>query len=415
MRSTRLHAAALLAGLTALVLAGCGAGDRAGGVAEVRDSAGITIVENSAARWLDGEGWRLSPEPSVDIGVVEGAPEYQLFRAWDAARMSDGRIVVANRGTQELRVYDADGTYRRSIGGEGQGPGEFRGVSWVEVAEGDTILAFDTRLRRLSVFGPGGEFVRSAMLRQPDESGFPRPVGHTADGSLIVSAGRVFGPGGVEDGASRDPVTYMRYTMDGELRDTIARLPGQESFVQTMDRGFTVTSLAFGRSPRAAVHRDRIYYGASDTYEIAVYTASGEIERLIRKAHENLPVTADDIERYRQRQLENASNDDWRTRLERMIAEMPIPETMPAYSNVEVDAAGNLWVAHYRRPGDDQPRWDVFDPDGRWLGVVETPPRFTVNEIGADYVLGRWVDEFDVEHIRLYELTKTGFSEVAAR
>ncbi|UCG74732.1 MAG: hypothetical protein JSV95_08145, partial [Gemmatimonadota bacterium] len=66
-----------------------------------------------------------------------------------------------------------------------------------------------------------------------------------------------------------------------------------------------------------------------------------------------------------------------------------------------------LWVSETRRPGDDQPRWKIFDSNGALLGTIETPPRFTIYQIGPDYVLGRWRDEFDVEHIRMYELLKS--------
>ena len=48
----------------------------------------------------------------------------------------------------------------------------------------------------------------------------------------------------------------------------------------------------------------------------------------------------------------------------------------------------------------------MFDTEGRWLGMVETPRQFTVNEIGADYVLGVWLDDLDVQHVRMYRLEK---------
>ncbi len=85
---------------------------------------------------------------------------------------------------------------------------------------------------------------------------------------------------------------------------------------------------------------------------------------------------------------------------------MPFPETMPAYADLLVDAEDNLWVEEYRRPGVEAARWQVFDPDGELLGAIETPRRFNVFEIGGDFVLGRWVDELDVEHVQLYKLIK---------
>ena len=56
-----------------------------------RDSAGIRIVEN--ARPPDGSrlGWRIGPEPTASIGVLEGDDPYMLFAVRDATVLSDGR------------------------------------------------------------------------------------------------------------------------------------------------------------------------------------------------------------------------------------------------------------------------------------------------------------------------------------
>ena len=51
--------------------------------------------------------------------------------------------------------------------------------------------------------------------------------------------------------------------------------------------------------------------------------------------------------------------------------------------------------------------WEVFSPAGEWLGSVRTPARFTVFEIGEDYVLGSWRDNMDVEHVQVLRLKRT--------
>jgi hypothetical protein len=62
-------------------------------------------------------------------------------------------------------------------------------------------------------------------------------------------------------------------------------------------------------------------------------------------------------------------------------------------------------VAEYRLPGDPL-RWAVFDPEGRFLGHVDTPEADRITHIGADFVLGLWTEEMDVEHVRVYRLEK---------
>lgn len=93
--------------------------------------------------------------------------------------------------------------------------------------------------------------------------------------------------------------------------------------------------------------------------------------------------------------------------MERRLADMRFPERIPDHGNrMYADALGNLWLQDYRMRDDEPFRWSVFDGDGRWLGVVETPARFTVNEIGADYVLGIWQDALEVDYVRMYALEK---------
>ena len=88
--------------------------------------------------------------------------------------------------------------------------------------------------------------------------------------------------------------------------------------------------------------------------------------------------------------------------MRRIRADIPFPETFPAYRSFLVDDERNLWVAEYRR----WPRWAVFDPEGRFLGNVPTPRNGQVTHIGSDFVLGVWRDEMDVEQVRVYRLIK---------
>ena len=89
--------------------------------------------------------WRIGPEPTLSIGEVDGEDPYLLYLARDATRLNDGRIVVANRGTQELRVFDARGTCLETLGGEGEGPGEFTQLWSVERWPGDAIAPGEER------------------------------------------------------------------------------------------------------------------------------------------------------------------------------------------------------------------------------------------------------------------------------
>jgi hypothetical protein len=71
-----------------------------------------------------------------------------------------------------------------------------------------------------------------------------------------------------------------------------------------------------------------------------------------------------------------------------------------------VDSHGNVWIAEYPEHDGDRSLWDVFDREGRWLGKVETPYGGYIYQIGDDFLLGVWVDELDVEQVRLYGIER---------
>jgi hypothetical protein len=376
----------------------------------VRDSAGIRIAENTAPQWKEGEGWTLSAEPTVDIGVVDGAPEYQLSQVRDALRLSGGQIAVANAGSQEIRFFDASGKYLHSVGGEGGGPGEFQALSWMRALPGDTLVAYDSRQPRLTTFDPQGTLVGSTNLELKAAKGYPSPVGQFADGSLFVQLGQAYGPGEVKSGVVRDSVGYFRYSTAGALLNPVVHLRGSEAFVESDEKSMSVSGLIFGRSSLHALAGTRVFAADNDTYEIGVYGMDGKLVELIRRRAEPRPVTRADFDAILQKRMESMGNSSFnsslRQRFTDMMAKMPVPSTLPAFSNLKVDSEGSLWVQEYPAPAAVGTEWTVFDPEGRMLGNVSMPDQFRPMQIGRDFVLGVWKNDLDVEHVRMYRLEK---------
>src|SRR5690606_33239381 len=131
----------------------------------------------------------------------------------------------------------------------------------------------------------------------------------------------------------------------------------------------------------ALVAGDRLFVGFTERYEIGVYSADGALRMLVRKMVEPLPVTPEDVQEYERMTLEGASDAHWRQRMEEKLAAVEYPSHHPAFSAALVDAAGSLWVMEYARNRDEgPPRWSIFEPQGRWLGTVETPRGFGTRE-----------------------------------
>jgi hypothetical protein len=350
----------------------------------------------------------MADTPSVVVGREEGAPEHQLYDVRSAARFPDGRIAVANAGTKEIRVYDAAGRHLSTLGREGDGPGEFRGLAQVWITPGDSLVAYDPRRKQLTTFAPDGRAAATRPL--PVVAGRPGStllVGRFGDGSVLARAAAPLAPD-ARAGLLRRSAAYGRAAPDGSPARTIGELFDGETFVERADGGVSGYDRPFASDPQSAVGRDAFYHSDGASYEIRRFTPDGALETIIRRRSDPLPVTDEDVRSHREQLLEGVAGPA-RARLERFLAAVPIPEHKPAHGRMLVDAAGNLWVVR-TRPAADQPfRWDVFGPEGAWLGTVDLPPRFRLLEAGRDYVLGvSYAPETNVEQVRVYRVAPGG-------
>jgi len=158
----------------ALLLLAAACGDRPAGEyssllqAVVRDSADVRIVENPRPPSPSRLDWRVGAELAVTIGEREGEDPHMLHRARDAVILPDGRIVVANTGSNELRVFDAAGRHVATWGGGGEGPGRYAALIQVHRWRGDSLVALYSQARHLSVLDSRGNFGRAFTLQRDD-------------------------------------------------------------------------------------------------------------------------------------------------------------------------------------------------------------------------------------------------------
>lgn len=362
-----------------------------------RDSVGITIVESTSPQWRPGDGWHVDPEASLDLATSGTGPPHEFFQVQDATRLPDGTIAVADRGSSEVRFFSATGSFLGAAGREGEGPGEFKRLTSVAQFRGDSVVAFDYWLGRVTVLDPEWEVSRIMSPHRPDVRVRElHPLGDTILVAMIYPLAFLQGT----EGLYRMPHTIVELSLNGELIDTIAVIAGFDGF------GFSRGDARplFARAGHLAVHQERIYLGSADSMQLEVYSATGQLEQIIRIPGFDLRITDQELREERAAMfLANAPQ--W---LRDVAAAMPDPKTRPAYSDLLVDREGFVWAAEYHARTQllAATDWEVFTPDGEWLGAVRLPPRFKVFEIGSDYILGRLQDDLDVEHVQLLSLSR---------
>ena len=158
---------------------------RDGSPSVVWDSAGVIIADNDPPPPDSRLPWRVGVQPSLTIGSIDSEGADQLFGVTDAMRQPNGKIVIANSGSNELRVFNPDGSHAGTWGGQGEGPGEFTVYSPTAVVSwpGDSVAAPNPWGLRLSIFDMDGNHGRDISLG----GGFAGFVGVLAGGDIVAN------------------------------------------------------------------------------------------------------------------------------------------------------------------------------------------------------------------------------------
>ncbi len=94
------------------------------------------------------------------ISINEELSESPLFAfVYDAASDSQGNIYFADPSTNKIHSYNSEGSFRWSIGGSGQGPGEFQLISSIHIDEEDQLYVYDSERVILTIFNHDGELL----------------------------------------------------------------------------------------------------------------------------------------------------------------------------------------------------------------------------------------------------------------
>jgi hypothetical protein len=396
---------------TVIVATGCGGAPTLPPV--VRDSSGVTIIENFGPSWGRDQGWTVSTEPTLSIGDATRGESYTFERVIGAVRLADGTIVVANSGTQELRWYDAGGTHTSTVGGAGTSGITFTNLVTLGRFGDGSVLAYDGMNLRSTVFGADGSLEHNSSLVMTFQAPPGEVTGVFADSSLLVVRGRrhwvraMQGQPNAPQGLRRGPTLAFRYSYeDGSFLNGLGTYNGSEQIFRTGRTQIVhVTPRPFGRNAVLVTKGNHLLVGTQDSYEIRVISNIDALETIVRLDRENAPVTQEHLDTYKNARLANVHARE-RAAREAQLDSLPFPELLPAYSAFLVDTEGNLWVADYRPFGLGPQTWNVFDPSYHMLGSVEVPPQLMVFDIGPDYVLGRWREASGTESIRIYGLEK---------
>jgi hypothetical protein len=377
-----------------------------------RDSAGVAIVESPAPTWgADGVAWTIDATPQLRVGAEDGNDVVVWFRLTAARLLPDGQIVVANAGSGELRFFGTDGSFVRSVGRTGQGPGEFAQTSSLRLClSGDgRILVEDQGNSRINVYSFDGQFLRTVRLSAAEEEGRPPSlIGCSGDGRFLgvspVGGGALQGnPGDV----IKIEADYVSISEAGEVLARLVRLTRPPRFVHEVNGVISYPFLPLYPQASVTGGEDAVYVASGASSEVRKISETGELKAIYRWSNPQPRQVRSIWGQFVEESLQRIERDDQRQRYRRFYDQpLPLPELVPAIQALTVDTEGNVWAERYRLPWEAERLWDVLGPTGRWLGSVQVPHRTQVLEIGPDYLMGRHVNEYGVERLVVHAILK---------
>lgn len=359
----------------------------------VSDSLGIRIVESDV-----GDVPVLPDlEMIASFGTVGAGGAEEFYQIRDVELLDSAHLAVADRGSEEVRIFGLDGRHLTSFGGEGSGPREYRGLSLVQDVA-DSIFTYDVGNDRITVRSLGGEFVRSYRLEW--FSGLLFPVEIAADGSaLTVTVSHMTELEGV--GRIVDQSVVSTYDADGSLLDSLRRVPHNERFVRQAGDLRTTVGAPFTAEAGLVRSGSGFCHAFGPTPEVRCYGESGNLEAVWRLSIPLRPVTEPDIDRYWSTLLEEAEG-PYRDVMLRVRDDLTFPQWMPAFAALLLDDDCSVWARRYQPTTDQEGTWWLFDSEGKVTGRLNTPAGLEIMDVERGLVAGVWRDELGVEHVRVY-------------
>lgn len=328
-------------------------------------------------------------ETSFSVGGMEAPVAAQFESVAEVAFDGAGNLHVLDTRGHRVVVVNDRGEVVRSLGREGQGPGEFTVPGSMAVFRDGSVAVYDRLRRSLSVFRSSGEL--RFDVAAPAEEGYPSVLHPLPDGRIAASV-QILILDGVPQLRTADlmtPASRRRIAViaaDGRSASRVAEphLASSVAFV----RGRTLP-IGFHPSFSTAVTGDgSIVFSDSTTWEVHVLRTDGRAVALRRPL---APRSVTDADRQQERerrlaQLESTNAGpagasfgggapDNRAALERereRIRDMRFAPVIPVIARVAVDGDERIWVQRTSSTVGSQGPIDVVTAAGEYVGTI--PP-----------------------------------------
>lgn len=356
--------------------------------------------------------WRLGP-PDLTVGQDTAS----FFEDVVEVILGEDRIYVADSGLRRILAFDRSTGQRTATGGRrGAGPGEFRFLSWIGDCGGDTIFAWDSGQRRVSLFSQDLAHIRTFRM---EGAGLERSwtalkcagpgtfVGIARNADPMLSLGRGI-PLNEMWRATHDIVLLEP---DGALRGVLRTFLGEERYREAHrdGTGFSDYALIWGLRPVLASSSRGFVVGTGEASSLVRYDLDGNVLDTLSLGESRVVVSRAHVDANVQTRIERAEDRGLDIPSARSFwEEYPYPSHFPAFRRALMTANGFVWVERFAEPYTEQPRhWKVFAPDGTLAATVDVPRGFELLWVDETHVVGVVTDELGVQTVQVRPIQRT--------
>ena len=341
-----------------------------------------------------------------------------------------GELSVFDSQSRRVVVVDADGGHLRTLGGQGEGPGEWQWPFGFTVLRDGRTVVFDMgRPGTFEIYDAEGGFVRGVTV----------DVMQGAPGSLLLQLpdGRLVSTGGprfsfpTSDEAEED---YRRdihvFSLAGDDTEVLYRawdLPPTESEVTIEDEQgrpeMTINRMrAFEPGLHLAVHMDgRLAVADSTTYEVKLIAADGNVTGTLGRPIAPLMVTEEIKEATRAmrieeysfssglgfmgQQMSSAEAAQFRETFMKQVETMVFADEIPVIAEMAVDPEGRFWITRSPVEVGGERLTDLLTAEGDYLGTLPAGGLAIPDAFGPDGLMAYIeTDEVGVQRVRVTRL-----------
>ncbi len=296
-----------------------------------------------------------------------------------------GTIYVLDSKDMKVKMFGKDGSFIRSFGKAGQGPGEFQYPLKMFLRKNGDIAVFDGERMGLIGFSPDGDHLEDIDLRTVDQFFSPEAEDEAAVygyRTIMAEAGRI-------DGASIKEL--VRFDKSTKTVSVISKFDN--------GTGLMKLDLLAGRFLLRTGKNGGLIWAFTKNYELFLGTASGQGKSSVTHKYPRLRVT----EAGRKAQIKKLfGGEDKVPKHFKLVW----PEYFPPISDIVLDDRDWLYVRTYENDAAGLSKYDVFDSAGVYRGSFHFGPEILEIRDGRAYARAEDAEGLPVLERYVISLTK---------